>query len=160
MTISTFESFRIGQLYIWIWHADKIPPHIGCSINNNYFSLKVNGLDFNFPVQTALRTMASKNIPSLLLETSIQVDENLVAATFEKCKDAIHEGQSCLYPIKQVLNFGDEIEKVKDLIHRLEENDEINHIFGFNLKDDFNGIPEYSVEDISKRLNFLRDVKR
>ncbi|NBR15845.1 MAG: hypothetical protein EBU01_14895, partial [Crocinitomicaceae bacterium] len=34
-------------VYLWILHADKIPPHIGISIDGQYFSLKAKGKDEN-----------------------------------------------------------------------------------------------------------------
>lgn len=39
---------------LWVWHADKIPPHIGFSINSHYFSLKANGRDVNVPIDSII----------------------------------------------------------------------------------------------------------
>ena len=39
------ESALNTGCYLCIWHANKIPPHIGILIDGSYFSLKVKGKD-------------------------------------------------------------------------------------------------------------------
>lgn len=160
MILSSFSSLQSDLFYIWIWHADKIPPHIACSVGEHYFSLKAKGLDFDFPVQKALQIMERKQIPSLLVETNLQIDLERVREEFNLHKNAISEGESCLFPIKSILGKHQNIEKVADLISELEANKEIKHIFGFNLSETFKGLRSYSKEDISNRLKLLRNAER
>ena len=54
------ESALKEGFFLWIWHADKIPPHIGCSINGVYFSLKVNGKDDKKESNNALLVIQQK----------------------------------------------------------------------------------------------------
>ena len=45
--LSRLESIsETNDVLIWIFHADKIPPHIGISSQGFFFSLKSNGKDF------------------------------------------------------------------------------------------------------------------
>ena len=32
-------------VFIWVIHTNKIPPHIGISLNGKFYSLNVNGKD-------------------------------------------------------------------------------------------------------------------
>ena len=34
-------------LFLWVFHADKIPPHIGISLDGCFFSLKSSGVDID-----------------------------------------------------------------------------------------------------------------
>ncbi|MES2799712.1 MAG: hypothetical protein V4638_06825 [Bacteroidota bacterium] len=159
MTISTFDAIEANFIYLWIWHADKIPPHIGCSVNGSYFSLKVNGLDLNFPVDKALGIIKYKSIPSLLIQTTIISSETELSDVFLASKNDINLGLSCLSPVRNAVGAPDSMQKIKDLIDYLHQNAEIKHIFGLNLKDSFVDIPEYSIVDIQQRLAYLSNVK-
>ena len=49
--------------YLWIWNADKIPPHIGISRGQNYFSLTVRGSEVQKSVIAMVRKARRVEIP-------------------------------------------------------------------------------------------------
>ena len=42
--LKCFEEYKGGDtLSLWIFHVDKIPPHVGVSQNDLFYSLKILG---------------------------------------------------------------------------------------------------------------------
>lgn len=139
---------------LWIWHADKIPPHIGISTKKKYFSLKSSGKDTSLPVETIIQLIERKEIKTL----AVELDINLSFISLEKvfgnyfCTKA--NEITCLTPIKSVLNRL-EPTKLEYLLEELEVSEDIRRYIGFNIDDSFQGIPNYSIEDIHARLELL-----
>src|SRR5574343_30024 len=71
------------DFFIWIWYADKIPPHIGCSINGFYFSLKVNGKDNGISVSKAFQVIQKKAIPSVFVKVKTELNQSEVELAYE-----------------------------------------------------------------------------
>lgn len=147
-------------LNLWIWHADKMPPHIGCSAYGMYFSLKVNGKDNNIKHEKVAALIDSKKIPFLLIETNIALKENDLFDVFSKYQNAGFNNSTCLSPVLEVIGFPDAVNQLKDLIEFLERTDRIKHIFGIHLDEDFKGISDYGPEEIRERICKLRNAKR
>lgn len=143
-------------LFLWIFHADKIPPHIGISTEGKFFSLKANGIDCGVEVKSILNLIDRKKIPSILLELDGIISEKKMKQLFKKYTKTIPQKITCLHPIKLLL----EVPSVNKLSELLEELDRHNRVLSkkyFNLPVDFNGIPEYDVEAIHNRLKILID---
>jgi hypothetical protein len=163
--IERVEIIREDQLFgkeliLWIWYADKIPPHIGCSVEGSYFSLKASGKDVSIPVKKVSKIIQQKAIPFLLIQTDIDTSEKTILAQFNSYLNATSDGVTCLKPILELLKTPVEIKQIKDLMNYLESLDRIKHIFGVNLKNDYSGLQEYGQAEIMDRLRKLNDVKR
>lgn len=154
------ENLRNSNLLLWVWYADKIPPHIGCSINGFYFSLKANGRDFMIPVHKVEKIVQKKSIPFLLIETNMVFDLPELENAYNKYFQASAHGVSCLRPILDLIKTPSEIEYLKHLIHHLESTERIKHIFGINLNADYSGLKEYGQLEIMDRLRKLSHAKR
>lgn len=147
-------------VYLWITHADKIPPHIGISVDGNYFSLKVNGKD-DKDIALIYRTISQKKIPSLF----VQLDENhldknrflTVKSTFVSVNQEV---KTCLFPILNFLDLSSHSFLLVDLLKYLEENQIIIQYFALNLPTDFQGIKKYALEDVTNHLKKIKDAER
>ncbi|MFN5846790.1 MAG: hypothetical protein ACK46O_13885, partial [Flavobacteriia bacterium] len=53
--------------FLWILHADKVPPHVGCSIDGNYYSLKVSGKDEGVNVAKVQTVIEKKGILTIVI---------------------------------------------------------------------------------------------
>ena len=69
----TFEKFRKSEtispesdVLLWMFHVDKIPPHVGISQNDLFFSLKSNGRD-EIPVSKLIQIIENKGIKCIKL---------------------------------------------------------------------------------------------
>lgn len=143
-------------LCLWVLHADKIPPHIGVSSNNEFYSLKVNGKDEKVPVQSLLNTIKRKQIPTLCFEVDQRAYD--LESIFEKYAVAVAGQTTCLAPIKELLEY-DSVEKVSELIDQLDSDGRIRKVTELFLPKGFTGIPKYELVDIHARLKALEDVK-
>lgn len=152
------HEFLNNRVYLWIWYADKIPPHIGCSINNAYFSLKVSGKDFALPPNRVITLIEQKEIPFLLIETGSEFQLSDVNAVFSRHSLSKDESETCLTPLLDLFGFPNEVNQLHDLLGYLSKKERINHIFGLNLSKAYSALPEYGQKEIKDRLRKLKDA--
>ncbi|MDR0802594.1 hypothetical protein [Fluviicola sp.] len=157
-----FESIREGfpeqltqKKALWIWNADKIPPHIGISLGKEYFSLTYRKSEYLQVVSMVKRAKRSK-IPLVLVEFSAELTSGELTRVFSKYERAI-DGITCLHPIREVLRLDAHANQLADLLTLLKSNDRINRVHGLNLPEVYTGIPDYSVKDILNWIYFLNN---
>jgi hypothetical protein len=145
--------------FLWVWYADKIPPHIGCSLNGAYYSLKVSGKDKALPASKVFKLIHEKRIAFLLVELNDTVTIERLEAVY-----ALHESASqdvsCLTPVLDLFDNPEGVEILADLIARLERCDGIKCIFGLNLPANYAGIPSYTMTEVKSRLLKLESAKK
>lgn len=146
--------------YIWILHASKIPPHIGCSIDGKYFSVKVNGKDNGIPVDQVVRLIESKRISTFFVEVQTQIKLVQVMDFFEKEPLLEPNKNSCTTPINKLFESKDSNQQVATLLKQLESESMIGNVFALHLPNDHGGVLSYSKEEINNRLEALNHVKR
>ncbi len=147
----------LQKSFIWIWNADKVPPHIGISVEKEYFSLTYRKSEH---LQTASMLKKAKRslIPLILVEIpkeSIQLD---LAAVFSKYERAVG-GITCLRPIREGFGLNENINQLVDLLICLESKELIKGVNSLNLPENYKGIPDYTMEDILKRISQLNKDK-
>lgn len=153
--IQSFSLERVSQgIVIWVLHADKIPPHIGISVNGLFFSLKANGKDMAAPIDNVLDVINRREIMLLCFSLSDVLSEKVVADSFNLYDKTIPNKITCLNPIKNVLRH-DKPTKIVELLSLLEKEGRIFNVFGLNISNDFSGIKDYDVADIHERLTLL-----
>lgn len=147
-------------IFLWILHATKIPPHVGISLDGQYFSLKMNGID-DLAIEQVLKIMLKKEIPSVL----VKLKENqaiykrflTVKNTYERI---IPEKTTCLSPISELLLSDHKDYLLPELLETLSLQGQIESFFGLNLPSEFTGLISYEKQQVSKRLIELKDAKR
>ena len=151
--IIEIDKFDQHGTYIWVIHADKIPPHLGISSDGMFFSLKVTGVDFDLPADRLLKTLDRKWIPLLIIETdSISVkDLRIVYSHYESAKDG---GNTCLSPIKEVFDL-EKVNTIHELLKELKGKSKVKGVYGKNLPCHYKGIPEYELDAVNERLRKL-----
>ncbi len=146
--------------YLWIWYADKIPPHIGCSVNGCYYSLKVNGKDDALQIENVLKIIEKKKTLTLFVSLENSFDDLMVRAVFNQYKHAQSGISTCLTPIVRLLGLQDQlISQLSELLKYLESENILGKVFGLNLTEGYQGIPAYGTEDIQNRLRNLENVQ-
>ena len=151
-------SFDNDEVYIWVWNADKIPPHLGLSLGKNYLSLTYRGVE-DFQTATMLRKIKRLNVPMLFVKISVSADQQKLLDTFSSYERAKPGGATCLSPIKDVLQASPEVIQLSLLLQFLEKHQQIESVFGVNLPDDYHSLPEYGWQDIVKRIETLDATK-
>ena len=142
------------NLLLWVFHVDKIPPHVGVSQEGVFFSLKSNGRD-KLPVNNVVQTIEKKNIKCIVLNVNYRYDLGRIRQVYNEYERAISVQISCLVPIKDLLNIPDNVCKLSDLLNFLNDNKLLNGYHSFNVTNDELGILKYELADIEKRLNRL-----
>lgn len=143
-----------SSLLLWVWHADKIPPHIGISHNDSYYSLKANGKDEGLSISLIESIIERKSIRTLCFEISDELICENINSIFVEYNTTIPDKVTCLAPIKNILK-NKSANQLVDLLTELYDSDSINNVFGFNLDEEFKGIKNYSISDIHSRLQKL-----
>ena len=90
-------------VWLWIFHVDKVPPHVGISQGNFFYSLKSNGKD-ELPVNKVLEIIENKEIKSILLNLNFTIKTAGIYQAFAQYNKAENLMTSCLAPIKNVFN--------------------------------------------------------
>ncbi|MGV3631179.1 MAG: hypothetical protein ACO1O6_08230 [Bacteroidota bacterium] len=159
--IQTISENRLRKgVYLWITHADRIPPHIGISVDGHYFSLQVNGKD-DVSMEAIFRAIRLKKIPSLF----IRLQENgFSGERFLSVKNeyvSINEGvKTCLVPVLDLYGIKSSGFLLPDFLKYLEEKKQVLAYFALNLPPDFGGIKSYSLDDVTKHLKKIQDAER
>lgn len=143
----------LQKTLIWIWNADKVPPHIGISAGKDYFSLtyrKSEHLQTSSMLKKVKRSAVSLVFVEIPSET-VKQDLPAVFKSYDRAKDEV----TCLHPIREALLLGHEIIQLTDLLNYLQSEELILHVNGVNLPEEYKGIPDYSMDDILKRIEAL-----
>ena len=155
----TDESLMNKGFFLWVWHADKIPPHVGCSIDGKYFSLKVNGLDQCMDTKKVHSVIDQKQILAVFIKLNQTPTYNDVKTIFLKFSKAESGKVTCLNPIIQLLAEKESITQLSELLKYLQERNNLESVFGLNLTDGYKGIRPYNSDDIENRLRLLENAK-
>lgn len=163
MSEFNFEAIQAGfpenlnqKTMIWIWNANKIPPHIGISVGKDYFSLTYRKSE-HLLTASMLKKAKRSAIPLVLVEIpggSVQLDPVTVFSKYERAIDGI----TCLRPIREAMRLGEDVNQLADLLNYLESNKLIDQVNGVNLPEGYVGIPDYSMEDILDRIKLLNSI--
>lgn len=163
MSEFNFEAIQAGfpenlnqKTMIWIWNANKIPPHIGISVGKDYFSLTYRKSE-HLLTASMLKKAKRSAIPLVLVEIpggSVQLDPVTVFSKYERAIDGI----TCLRPIREAMRLGEDVNQLADLLNYLESNKLIVQVNGVNLPEGYVGIPDYSMEDILDRIKLLNSI--
>jgi hypothetical protein len=146
--------------FLCVLHADKIPPHVACVVDGQFFSLKVNGKDESIDVSTLIKALSLKKVPTLF----VRVNKNITCSEVVRCYgdySAIEVGKNtCLSPVIDLFECGDRVKKLSDLLRLLKQESLLKEVFKLHLVEDYTALPDYSNQDIEQRLLNLTDVKR
>lgn len=153
------RTFLQNGFFLWVWHADKIPPHIGCSADGLYFSLKVNGKDSALKTNKIFSLIDSKKIPTLFIKIKREIRSRELFETFDHFLMAESGKTTCLSPITELLSCNSTVFQLSELLKHLEEMNQLEAVFGLNLADGYSSLPAYTKEDIENRLRKLEHVK-
>jgi hypothetical protein len=152
--LEDLKSLQQG-FFLCIWHANKIPPHIGVVIDGAYFSLKVKGKDVNIPVNEIVKLIEKKGICSVFVKIEQPIEKSDVAHVFSKFQIAQETKATCLTPITEILQVQNSVHKLSDLLNYFNAKNQISQVFGLHLDTHFNGILSYGKEEIEARLKQL-----
>jgi hypothetical protein len=152
---------KIGSgAYLWIWNPDKIPPHIGISRGQNYFSLTYRNCEVQKSVASMVRKAKRAAIPLVLADVSDWPFQRNFTTIFEQYETAKAGGPTCLTPVKEAFGLTEGIFQLSGLLTEIEKQDRLKQVFAVNLDRTYRGIPDYSVTEIMSRIELLHETQR
>lgn len=150
--IDTLSAIDFSNSVIWVFHADQIPPHIGFSSENKFYSLKVSGKDEQLDVQHVLELIHRKNIPSLFIRLQSFIPLTEVENVYKHVERAVYGSVTCLTPIKELLQQPD-VQQLSELLYQIDQ--EIQTTAGVNLPENYTALPVYSIDEIYSYISEL-----
>lgn len=149
--------FEKEEVFIWVWNADKIPPHLGLSYGKNYFSLTYKGVD-EFLTGTMVRKIKRSEIPTLFIRVNIELTPELLKLfhSFERAKPGI---STCLSPIKTAFGITEPVKQLSGLLAEIEQRGKLGTVYSSFLPEDYTSLPVYGWQDIVSRIEVLNAEK-
>jgi hypothetical protein len=92
-------------IYIILFNATVLPPHLLLSINGEIFSITDSGRQMGSPLEKLVAFIKRKNVPAIFVEWKFENAEQLKNSAREHFikYDRVVEGKvSCLFPIRDV----------------------------------------------------------
>lgn len=145
--------------FIWVWNADKIPPHLGFSAGKTYYSLTFRKNECK-SVVGMIRKANRLKIPILFIEVSDSWMLKPVEEVFFNYTKAEAGVNTCLTPIREILGMDETIQQLANLLTELEHRTKRLSVFALHLTESYSELPEYSVSDIITRIEELNHAKR
>ena len=158
--LNAHSEFNSNELTIWVLHADKTPPHIGISIKEYFYSLKINGKDEGLAIPSLLQLIVKKQIPTLAISLNTPMKNEQIKSVFSTFGSKIGSNETCLSPIVKLLTpqLNDLI--LIELLSELDKKEQIKSVYGFNLPQGYVGIPNYTRETIQLRIHAVQPSER
>lgn len=159
LTFGWPEKLSTGA-WLWIWNADRIPPHIAISRGQNYFSLTYRDCEIQKNVAAMARKAKRTAIPLVLVNISDWSFERDFTAIFQQYERAKVGGPTCLTPVKEVLGLTNGVSQLAELLTEIEKHLHLKQVFAVNLSRTYRGIPNYTVSEIMSRIELLHETQR
>jgi hypothetical protein len=145
--------------WLWIWNADKIPPHLGMSVGKEYFSLTYREVEHKLTSSMITKAKRSQ-IPLLLMRLPAAIDPLKVQQVFLSFDKAVVGGPTCLHPIRELLGAPEWVQQLAHLLGFIAKEQGTLEVFAVHLGEEFAELPKYSVDQIMKRIDELHAAKR
>lgn len=158
-------------IFILLFDARTIPPHLLLSIDGKIYSLTDAGRQMGSSLEKLLLFVKRKKVPTLFVEWSdtkgmgSEKLENLVRNCFLKY-DRVKDGKvSCLFPIRDAVSaiLGEEMETanfVFELLPLMEKQKALGKVFEMNMRNEIeNGefeLLRYTEEELKEALRLIR----
>jgi len=167
----TEEQLQKG-LFIFIFRASKIPPHIGIIAGGKLYDITSVGPNLGLPVADFYRTIIRRKTEVIFIELNKLNKEELSSVIEEKVREywKVSENTSCLHPIKDFLTAiynidvseADFIFDLLPILHknRLIENTSQVNISEKKLIDNTFYLTRYTQKDIENCIAALQRKER
>ncbi len=131
-------------IYLVLLHANRVPPHIGLMIDNEFHSLTIKGQELNISGNVLLKSIGVRKIQTIFIKIKkhpVFSNQHLNESFIEQVKlfDKVNmDGNTCLSPVKLFFEEyyairRENIHLVFDLLDALKENYFIDETCGMNL---------------------------
>lgn len=162
----TLEKLQKG-LYLFVFRATRIPPHIGVITNGMLYDITSVGPNVDLPVTDFYNTILKRNVEVVFVELKQPLNKDLNSVITKKVREyrKVAPSISCLNPIKDFINeiYDIEVNKARfifELLPMLFEKNFIKGVSQLNLSDKITNnvfeLTKYTEKDIEKCIEALQ----
>lgn len=162
----SLEKLQKG-LFIFIFRATRVPPHIGVIANGKLYDITSVGPNIDLPITDFYKTVLNRKTEIVFIELSSPGDIDLNQLITEKVREywKVTSGTSCLNPIKDFIHEGYDVDVsearfIFELLPLLFEEDLIRSTSQLNLsnriKNNTFELTKYSEKDIENCIAALQ----
>ena len=154
-------------LYIFMYRATRIPPHLGIINNGKLFEITLKGPNVNYPASRFVDIIKSKYTKTIFFKLSVPENEYLINETIEEKVwkyNKVSLSTSCLFPIKDFLEntYNIDVQQASfifELLPVLKKEGLIERVFQLNMERHMNDnvieLSTYTQEEIVNCINAL-----
>jgi hypothetical protein len=126
-------------VYIILFNATSLPPHLLLSIDGEVYSITDSGRQLGSPLEKLLLFIKRKNIPALFIEWKVEKAKLQARQNFLKYDRVIEGKVSCLFPIRDIVAdvLGDEMKKadfIFELLPAMQQANALGESFELNME--------------------------
>lgn len=164
---ATLEKLQKG-LYIFIYRASRIPPHLGILLNGKIYDISLQGPNIALGIDEFFQTIDKRKMETVFIELQLPVFNNFIDEILVDCINKyqkVSEEVSCLFPIREFLAsvfYNPKMEKAEfifELMPVLEEHKLVKNITQLNLDKKLDNnvltLNTYNKEDIKNCIAAL-----
>ena len=148
--VRSFDELNHGFV-LWVWNPSQKSPHLGISLDGKYFSLKRTGKQEEVDIQVLSAHIKRKKNSVLFVELTSTLTLSYIKETFAKFTSCDADYCSCSKPIFELLDIRKENGILFDILNI--QKDSIISLKGIGLDDCFEGVPDYTYDDVLINLN-------
>jgi hypothetical protein len=127
-------------IYIILFNATSLPPHLLLSINGEVYSITDSGRQLGSPLEKLVGFIKRKNVPAIFVEWSVPNEKlnDKAKEIFLKYERVVEGKVSCLFPIRDVVAevAGEEIKSANfifELLPMMQKANGLGEIFELNM---------------------------
>lgn len=161
---SLSEEDLLKGIYLVILHANRIPPHIGMIAGKKYHSLTVKGQEINYSIETLLKNIRIRKIPSLFIKLkkhpvlSLDFLSESFILNIQQFNKVESGEATCLSPVKLFFeeNFdlsSDQSNFIFELLPILEKRKLIESTYSLFIEHEEFELPVYSMEELEREIS-------
>jgi hypothetical protein len=129
-------------IYIILFNATALPPHLLLSINGEIFSITDSGRQMGSPLVKLAAFIKRKNVPAIFIEwkfENVQQLKNSAREHFIKYERVVEGKASCLFPVRDVAAniLGEEMKQANfifELLPLMKKANALGEIFELNMR--------------------------
>jgi hypothetical protein len=174
----TLEHIQTGRakdlnedVFILLLHAGRVPPHIGMVAAGLYHSLSVKGQDLDVPLETLLKSISLRKIPTLFIklnahpEFDVQTLSDRFKTEVMRYKRVDVGVATCLSPLKSFFSANwqvntSELNYLYELLPVLEEQSILGTVLSLNMDSMTESgcftLPYYTMNEINNGIEAVR----
>lgn len=159
-----FEEIPEQGVFLWLLKVDRIPPHLGLSVDGKYYSITIKGSEIALDLKSEIEKWNKRGLPRLGILLDVESPDGELLEQVFMASSLRSAAKSCLIPVLHLLSFSiptiGRYKTVHELIICLQNLGKIKTCYGSNLKpwltDNMFQLKSYTADEVQAYINGLK----